>query len=78
MTRCILVALIAFPLGFYTGYKFCEAQYRWEHEYHTSVCESNKKYHGHAAYDTDGSKMCFQQSKLSGRIERVSLVVTGL
>lgn len=78
MIKLVIVAYVAFSFGFYGGYTFKDAETRWDANHHKAVCDSNPKYHGHMAYDTDGSRMCFQQSKLSGRIERVSLVTRGL
>lgn len=79
---CLGISLVSFVLGFWQGYKIGEAVTINEQvatkTKHVQVCKSNPKYRGHAAYDIDGSRMCFQQSKLSGRIERVSLVVKGL
>jgi len=78
MIKYVIVAYCAFSFGFYGGYTFKDAEFRWTDSHHKAVCDSNPKYQGHMAYDTDGSRMCFQQSKLSGRIERVTLAVRGL
>lgn len=78
VTRCLLCLYLGLTVGFAGGYYFHQQQIRFENKHHQAVCESNQKYQGHMAYDTNGDRMCFQQSKLSGRIERVSLAVRGL
>lgn len=77
-TTLLAVFYIGLVVGFYAGYEYHKSEVRWIDNHHKAVCDSNPKYQGHMAYDTDGSRMCFQQSKLSGRIERVALGVKGL
>ena len=76
-------ALSVFILGFWQGYKIGEAVTHQDHSStktrHVAACEyGNDKYRRYAAYDTNGERICFNQSKLTGKIERVSLVVRGL
>lgn len=78
MTKTLLSLYLGLVVGFYGGYKYHESEVRWIDNHHKAVCDSNPKYQGHMAYDTNGDRMCFQQSKLSGRIERVTLGVKGL
>ena len=66
---------IGVSVGFWAGWNIKEMSVRvaeWEHE---RRCTETTKYWQYPGKDlVTGSKLCFRQSKLTGRFERTTLV----
>jgi len=63
-------------LGIYIGSTAKDYQYEHNQYQHHSRCPMTEKYVQFPATDSFGNKLCFRQSKLTGRIERTHLVYT--